>query len=58
MKKFLGILILLSCQFIFGQNILDISSTSITVNNNFSLAVGLENSEDLINDLNQSLNKI
>ena len=45
MKKILGILILLSCQFIFGQNTLDISSTSITVNNNFSLAVGLENSE-------------
>jgi hypothetical protein len=44
-KKILGILVLMSCHVFFGQNTLGISSSSVTVTNNFSLIVDLENSE-------------
>ena len=45
MKKILGILTLLSCQFIFGQNTIAISSESVTVDSNFSHTIALENDE-------------
>jgi len=45
MKKILGILTLLSCQFIFGQNTIAISSESVTVDRNFSHTIALENDE-------------
>ena len=45
MKKILGILTLLSCQFFFGQNTIAISSESVTVDSNFSHTIALENNE-------------
>ncbi len=44
MKKILGILILLISNTFWAQNTFDISSETIDVDTNFSLAVGLDNS--------------